>query len=451
MDLKIKIAIWSSFLFISVAAGQGQALDTPASSTGDIHFYVDYAGFMGNDGKTYEEIYLMLYADQLSYTWRDQQQIASYEVTILLEQPGTSTTVEKSWTTDAAIAHDSTDLKKLAIYDLWAGELPPGNYRLQVHVADLNAAKVGHAELSMIVAEFKDGALSASQIEFAVHAEAVKTNKHFVKGHRTIIPNPARRYGLLNSTLYLYYELYNLSRDIGNKLTVAYSIRQQDGGIVKSFPKKETSIPGSNASILHGFDVSQVPSGIYELVVQIADTDGDTLLQFSRDFEIIQLDYFDSQPTLTAENAKRAGKMLKHLASSDQYQLYQKLNLAGKAQFLVRFWRDRDPTPETVENEFLQQVHKRFTYANEHFGWGKTEGWESDRGRVLIQNGMPDEIERHANEADSNPYEVWIYHQDRSYHFVFGELRSGGRYALLHSNKEDEVHNPHWTELLKRY
>jgi hypothetical protein len=63
---------------------------------------------------------------------------------------------------------------------------------------------------------------------------------------------------------------------------------------------------------------------------------------------------------------------------------------------------------------------------------------------------MPDEINRFANEADMLPHEIWVYQIDKNYHFIFGDLRADGHYVLLHSNKEDELHNLHWRDWLRK-
>jgi len=63
-------------------------------------------------------------------------------------------------------------------------------------------------------------------------------------------------------------------------------------------------------------------------------------------------------------------------------------------QFIEGFWQRRDPTPDTVENEFKEEHYARIAYANEHFAAG-IPGWKSDRGRMYIMYGKPDEIESH--------------------------------------------------------
>ncbi len=66
-----------------------------------------------------------------------------------------------------------------------------------------------------------------------------------------------------------------------------------------------------------------------------------------------------------------------------------------REQFIEAFWQRRDPTPDTVENEFKEEHYRRIAYANERFSSG-IPGWKTDRGRIYIIWGPPDEIESHS-------------------------------------------------------
>ncbi len=66
-----------------------------------------------------------------------------------------------------------------------------------------------------------------------------------------------------------------------------------------------------------------------------------------------------------------------------------------REQFIEGFWQRRDPTPDTVENEFKEEHYRRIAYANERFSSG-IPGWRTDRGRIYIMWGPPDEIESHS-------------------------------------------------------
>ena len=94
---------------------------------------------------------------------------------------------------------------------------------------------------------------------------------------------------------------------------------------------------------------------------------------------------------------------------------------AEREQFIEIFWHDRDPTPDTEENEYRDQYYERVAYANEHFSSGKP-GWMTDRGRIYIKFGKPDEIEAHPaggpyqqtsyegfGTTTTYPFEKWFY------------------------------------------
>jgi GWxTD domain-containing protein len=92
-----------------------------------------------------------------------------------------------------------------------------------------------------------------------------------------------------------------------------------------------------------------------------------------------------------------------------------------REQFIENFWLRRDPTPDTVENEFKEEHYRRIAYANEHFASG-IPGWKTDRGRIYITFGPPDEIDAHPSggtyerppeegggETSTYPFEQWRY------------------------------------------
>ena len=92
-----------------------------------------------------------------------------------------------------------------------------------------------------------------------------------------------------------------------------------------------------------------------------------------------------------------------------------------REKFIQIFWDRRDPDPDTAENEFKDQFYERTAYANEHFSSGKA-GRLTDRGRIYIKFGKPDEIESHpagglyerpatdgGGSTSTYPFEKWFY------------------------------------------
>jgi GWxTD domain-containing protein len=90
-------------------------------------------------------------------------------------------------------------------------------------------------------------------------------------------------------------------------------------------------------------------------------------------------------------------------------------------QFIENFWLRRDPDPDTPENEYKDTYYERIQYANEHYSSG-IPGWKTDRGRIYIMYGKPDELESHpaggpyerpsyegGGSTSTYPFETWWY------------------------------------------
>ncbi|MGB9835148.1 MAG: GWxTD domain-containing protein [Candidatus Saccharicenans sp.] len=78
--------------------------------------------------------------------------------------------------------------------------------------------------------------------------------------------------------------------------------------------------------------------------------------------------------------------------------------------FIEAFWKQRDPNPNTPENEFKEEHYRRIKYANDHFGKESPEpGWKTDMGRIYIILGEPKYIEKYENLYDLYPTIIWFY------------------------------------------
>jgi len=131
-----------------------------------------------------------------------------------------------------------------------------------------------------------------------------------------------------------------------------------------------------------------------------------------------------------------------------------------REQFIEQFWLRRDPTPDTVENEFKEEHYRRIAYANEHFASG-IPGWKTDRGRIYIIWGPANEIESHpaggaydrpveegGGSTSTYPFEKWRYRylegigNDIILEFV--DVTGSGEYRLTMdpSEKDALLHIP---------
>ncbi|HUJ31251.1 MAG TPA: GWxTD domain-containing protein [Candidatus Acidoferrum sp.] len=92
-----------------------------------------------------------------------------------------------------------------------------------------------------------------------------------------------------------------------------------------------------------------------------------------------------------------------------------------REQFIEAFWARRNPDPDSPENTFKEEHYRRIAYANEHYASG-IPGWKTDRGRIYIMWGPPDETDSHPSggtyerppeegggETTTYPFEDWRY------------------------------------------
>src|SRR3989454_3678316 len=131
-----------------------------------------------------------------------------------------------------------------------------------------------------------------------------------------------------------------------------------------------------------------------------------------------------------------------------------------REQFIEAFWLRRDPTPDTIENEFKEVHYARIAYANERFASGKP-GWKTDRGRIYILYGKPDEIESHPSggtydrpfeegggTTSTFPFEIWRYRyiegigNEVLLEFVDPSMSGEYRFTIDPSEKDALLHVP---------
>jgi GWxTD domain-containing protein len=111
-----------------------------------------------------------------------------------------------------------------------------------------------------------------------------------------------------------------------------------------------------------------------------------------------------------------------YIISDEERTAFKRLQTDDEREsFIENFWMRRDPTPDTVENEFKEEHYRRIAYANENFASG-IPGWKTDRGRIYITYGPPDEKETHPSggsyerppeegggQTSTFPFEQWRY------------------------------------------
>ncbi|HEX5708565.1 MAG TPA: GWxTD domain-containing protein [Pyrinomonadaceae bacterium] len=126
-----------------------------------------------------------------------------------------------------------------------------------------------------------------------------------------------------------------------------------------------------------------------------------------------------------------------------------------REMFIEDFWRKRDPDPDTDENEYREEYFERIAYANQHFASG-IPGWRTDRGRIWIMFGKPDERETHPSggqyerpfwhgggSTSTHPFEVWFYRYipgvGSGVEIEFVDPTGSGEYRIARSPDEKDA------------
>jgi len=122
-------------------------------------------------------------------------------------------------------------------------------------------------------------------------------------------------------------------------------------------------------------------------------------------------------------------KQMKYIVNNDKYEHSNKKFRKDKENLFYSLWKDMDPTPDTEQNELMDEYYKRVSYANENFdGW--KDGWETDRGMIYILFGPPDQVERtNPSMSNSTLYQIWTYNRINK-QFIFKDQNGFGDFRL---------------------
>ncbi|UCF37881.1 MAG: GWxTD domain-containing protein [Acidobacteriota bacterium] len=148
---------------------------------------------------------------------------------------------------------------------------------------------------------------------------------------------------------------------------------------------------------------------------------------------------------------------VKYIITDEEQSVFKALTTEDERErFVEQFWYRRDPDPRTMENEFKEEHYRRIAYANERFQSG-VAGWTTDRGRIYITHGPPDQIiaypsggryirkpEEGGGATATYPFEVWRYRHiegmyDQEIELEFVDASWAGQYKLVMDPDEKDA------------
>jgi GWxTD domain-containing protein len=315
-----------------------------------------------------------------------------------------------------------------------------------------------------------------SDLEFIWGEPTGPVSSLFRRSGRDLLPNPERLFGLYETDLRAFFVARGMPGESRPWHWVA-RILDAGGQVVATRDSSGPAAPELGAQVR--MDVSSLPAGAYDLEVKAwQEGDPGALLRRSRFSVGWQLDTWRRDPTDIADDAH-------FLLQSDDEEKFEHMQAGEQEAVLDAFWKERDPTPDTGENEARTLYRRRVDYANRMYGrYGIGRGMFSDMGRTYIRYGEPSEVYKQvvpalddnlanmvqqlarsesrtvgdvgsspAGGGDMRPFELWIYegeiplpidadpHQEHGHSspkrlvFLFVDQYILGDYRLIYSSE----------------
>ncbi len=426
----------------------------------------DYAIFPINESSSSVEFYFSFYKSGMRAVKSDSGKSIVGLLGIQLENTSADSLITQK---EYNIKYNFSDGDQNNLVGQLRYTLPLGDYKCYLVAKDyFNQENQDSVIINFTVTPKTSDRISISDIELAstIVAYDANPNSYFYKNNHEIIPNPSLIYGESKPVVYFYSQLYNISESIGSELlTIEYYIFDALNN-TRYKKKKMVSRKSDNIIDIGAINVIKFPSGMYSLVVIARDTIKNVNVRSTKNFYIYNpgvKDTMDVIATISNYSSELANYDIQELddlfavskliASQNEIDAWEKLtNVIAKREFLFRFWKKRDSNKSTPENEFKKEFFRRVDFANKTFlNMLQKKGWKTDMGRIYILYGKPDDIERHFNEQDSQPYEIWRYdYIEGGIQFVFADFTDFRDFRLIHTDVIGGLSDPNWKARIKR-
>ncbi len=431
-----------------------------AFSLSAIDIDVSTATFKAGE-KQYVEVSIFVVGKTLSYKQIDSlRQQGAVEILLLIKQ-GENIVQAQRYNLNGPITRgmpDFLDLKRFI--------LPKGNYVAEVKATDKNAEEEAVIKTVNFAIDYQGDILQQSEIQLLASFKKATSENVLVKNGYQLEPLAFNFYNKRADRLIFYNEIYHADQAIGSDYLVTYTVHK----IVNDKPSKPISIghkrkkPEPTTVLLLQTDISTLPSGNYELAVEIRNRENELLnretVAFQRSNPYLEIENMEvTAETINDEFVQRLSPeqvtySLRAIAVilNDQdgehlNSLVREGNIEAQRIYLFSYWAEQNPVrPYDAYLEYMavaQAIDEKF-YSG--FGYG----FETDRGYVYMRYGQPSDMVAENNDPSAPPYEVWSYNdfpetnQNLVKFIFYNPSLSPGNFILLHSTARGEVNNPGW-------
>ncbi|RLC47300.1 MAG: hypothetical protein DRH57_04315 [Candidatus Cloacimonadota bacterium] len=405
-----------------------------------LHVYFDCVRFLDDDGNTRIEITYRINNNELCFKNRGRfTACINVNLEVYGEQLDKLRSKNFSKMIVANSERDTYNADRFFI-DKMSITVSKGTYRIVITVTDEidQNSIVWDKEISVLNS---DNLIEMSDIEINsfVSEDTTEAMKNFRRNDTVYLVNPSHIYNIDKfSKLFYYYEFYS---QYARKVNEYVYLTDKNGEVVFSKIEKIDNLLGKNVRESN-IDIANLEPGKYFFKIKLTTNKqeirkGENVF-VRRGEEIKSFSY----------NVDEEFRYLKYFIGRNDEKFWNELNITGKQRFIRKFWEKNDPNPITNINEFRERVITRFEYADEHFSYYGT-GWDTDRGRIYIKNGAPEEVIEEVMKFETKPYKIWKYYSGYRRVYIFVDFSGDGNYRLVYSENDDrETNDPSWRDYL---
>jgi len=419
----------------------------------NLRLVADFSRFRGSDDtSTLVEIAYSLPEPGITYRADSAGFSGAADISLIVLR-GDSAVFADRWLVPHAVRDTATLQQSMNLVGIYKLQLGEGDYQFKFITRDQNDP-LRRDSLLMRIPLRKLGSAKPvlSDVSLASTIRQGTKGGLFYKNTLDVVPNVGGVFSE-DAKCFYYAEAYNLltladTGDIYIRSAVFDAVGKEL--ISRERPRKKVA---ESTVIVDQFPVKSLRTGTYTLVLSLLDQQKVPLSSCGRKFFVFnQTLGVDSALITSAKGVPmpeymsmdeteldREFRWCKYAVTNPESKQYEELKGAeAKRSFLTDFWRHRRPGER---EEYMSRV----AYANANFTVMAKEGYRSDRGRVTIMYGTPDDIERHPNETDMRPYEIWSFHNIQGgVVFVFVQRNQAGDYELVHSTHRNELQDENW-------
>ncbi len=408
-------------------------------------FYTDYARFYGDYNMTYTEFYYQIPMSSLKYKKIGDNREAKYELYIKVKNDITKKEYDAKWIKKSIMPKDKNIvLSRKNLIDKKDMILSPGKYSVYTYLKDIYGKKKFEKNYSLIL-EDQSKNLAFSDIELADYIKEDTTNNIFNRNGLIILPNASHRYAKWKYLLQTYLEIYNVKQDT-NKFKLRYYIKNSIGEIIDKQDWRLLDKIGVDMIDWNVHNVLGLKDGDYTLYIE--GVDGSDTAYVSKKFFIKTYDINPASLIFRNSDEENEYYHLEYLLAPKDLEYFNSLNLQAKKNYAKYFWLKNDQNPDTPYSEALADFVSKMKYVDTNFKEGNKKGRETDRGRIYLKYGKPDQIVRKGITQLYKPSEIWFYYSAGGITFAFSDITGVGKYILIYSSIVTQRTDPNWTKYI---